>query len=332
MVVFMTFANLAIGNVNTYAETYEKNYSDEAFELDNEVNFLANTTLAQLQSKFPSGMYWNHEGSATNNPDGYTSTPCSHHGNCSRGGTDYSGWCGCNSFGSAIQCFGFAQKLSYDYYGSYYTSWSTTSLSNLKAGDVIRYKNDGHSIWVTSVSGDTITFADCNSDGHCLIRWGAVMSKSDIWGLTAVYSAPYELSNDGGNNVTVALDSPSEGANISDDTFRIIGWVKSSSVSRVTFSVNGGAEHNLSTYWRSDVSGTGFLGDLPSYQYLTYDANSIRIKAYFSDGSAQIVGTRTVVRYAAFALDSPQENTTISSSTFQINGWAYFNYSGCAID
>ena len=45
----------------------------------------------------------------------------------------------------------------------------TRSLDQLKAGDAIRYKNNGHSIWVTAVNGDTITYADCNSDRQCKI-------------------------------------------------------------------------------------------------------------------------------------------------------------------
>ena len=135
----------------------------------------SNVALTQLKQKFPSGKYWNHAGKSTNSPDGYTSIPCTHHGNCSKNG--YSGWCGCNSFGSSIQCFGFANKLAYDAYGSFYTSWGRTNLNNLKAGDVIRYKNDGHSIFVTGISGDTITYGDCNSDGHCIIRWDAKISK-----------------------------------------------------------------------------------------------------------------------------------------------------------
>ena len=156
------------------------------------VNAASNMTLRQLQAKFPAGKYWNHAGTSTNNPDGYTDTPCYHHGSC-----DYYGKCGCNSAGNAIQCFGFANKLAYDAFGSYYTSWSKTTLSNLKAGDVIRYKNDGHSIFVTGFDGNTITFGDCNSDGHCIIRWGATISKSTVAAtLTGVYSAPSELTTE----------------------------------------------------------------------------------------------------------------------------------------
>lgn len=166
------------------------------------VNAASNMTLAQLQAKFPAGKYWNHAGSSVNNPDGYTSTPCTHHGSCS-----YYGKCGCNSFGNSIQCFGFANKLAYDAFGSLYTSWGITSLNNLKAGDVIRYKNNGHSIFVTAVNGDTITYGDCNSDGHCKIRWGATISKSTVAStLTAVYSAPSTLSYDTNPPTNVYLD------------------------------------------------------------------------------------------------------------------------------
>lgn len=184
------------------------------------VSATSNMTLRQLQAKFPAGKYWNHAGSSTNNPDGYTDTPCYHHGSC-----DYYGRCGCNSAGNAIQCFGFANKLAYDAYGSYYTSWSRTTLSNLKAGDVIRYKNDGHSIFVTGLDGDTITYGDCNSDGHCIIRWGATISKSTIAAtLTGVYSAPSELTigdePDNSHNPVGSLDL----LNASYGVVNIGGW------------------------------------------------------------------------------------------------------------
>lgn len=154
-------------------------------------------TIDGLKAKFPEGKYWNHAGSASNNPDGYTNTPCTHHGNCSKNDTDYSGWCGCNSFGQAIQCFGFVNKLTFDYYGSICTGWrQTRSLDQLKAGDAIRYKNNGHSIWVTAVNGDTITYADCNSDRQCKIMWGKTISKSEVAAtLTNVYVAPYAATN-----------------------------------------------------------------------------------------------------------------------------------------
>lgn len=137
--------------------------------------------LAKLKKKFPNGKYWNHKKGKKSNPDKYTSKPCEHHGNCSKGGTDYTGSCGCNSFnGSSIQCMGFAEKLGYDLFGTNpRTQWKRSyRLSNVKAGDILRYGT--HTIFVTKVSGDTLTYADCNSDGHCKIRWNAKIKKSQI--------------------------------------------------------------------------------------------------------------------------------------------------------
>ncbi len=184
----------------------------------------ATLSLAELQSKFPHGKYWNHAGSSTNNPNGYTSTPCSHHGNgyCSSKG--YGGACGCNSFnGLGIQCFGFAYQLGYDAYGSNPANWSTTkSLDNVKPGDIIRYKNNGHSIFVTGVNGDTITYGDCNSDGHCMIMWNKTITKSDLWGLTHVRIAPSSLSGSSSTNTppVLTVDSAYGG----NGTITVRGW------------------------------------------------------------------------------------------------------------
>ena len=156
-------------------------------------------TFAQIQAKFPTGKYWNHSGSSTNNPDGVTSIPCTHHNPkasyCSSKGL--SGWCGCNSYNNgAIQCHGFALKMASLYYGNNPNSWNKVyNLNSLKAGDIIRYKNNGHSIWVTAVNGNTITYGDCNSDGHCGIKWNKTISKSAVLStLTYVRSAPYKMN------------------------------------------------------------------------------------------------------------------------------------------
>ena len=160
-------------------------------------------SLSQLRQKFPHGKYWNHAGSpgssnSVNNQNGYTSTPCSQHGVV---GTSRQT---CNGFqpgGTQLswQCMGYAEKLGYDATGynprnnanGWYTYTSSSSLDNLKPGDIVRYKNNGHSIYVTGVNGDTVTYTDCNSDGHCIIRWDATISKSTLRSsFTHVRSAP----------------------------------------------------------------------------------------------------------------------------------------------
>lgn len=151
-------------------------------------------TLAELKAKFPHGKFWNHVGSEDNNQDSYTDSPCPAHTNsdsdaCNAfelNGTKYS-W----------QCMGFAEKCGYDFTGI--NPWDNNKwvrveaspsldvsslLDNLKAGDIVRYSNDSggkHAIFVTGVSGTSVTFGDCNATGKkCQIRWDATIEKSTL--------------------------------------------------------------------------------------------------------------------------------------------------------
>ena len=152
-------------------------------------------TIDSLKKQFPAGKYWNG-----GNPNSYTDKPCTHHGNCSKNDTDYSGWCGCNSYqGEAIQCMGFAYQLAYLVYGGNPYRWlvkeynKETAMKNLKAGDVVRYRNNGHSIFITKVEGNNVTFADCNWNHNCNIRWDVTTTKDALKStLTYVHVAPYE--------------------------------------------------------------------------------------------------------------------------------------------
>ena len=157
--------------------------------------FAKTVTIDDLKAQYPEGKYWNG-----GDPDTFTDKPCTHHGDgyCSKYG--YDGWCGCNSYkGVAIQCMGFAYQLAYIVYGGNPYQWTTkiydkeTAIKNLKPGDVVRYRNGGHSIFITNVEGETVTFADCNWNHNCNIRWDRTISKSTLKGsLTYVHSAPYE--------------------------------------------------------------------------------------------------------------------------------------------
>ncbi len=142
------------------------------------------TTLVSLVNQFPHGKYWNHV-EKTNDPDGVTSIPCASHSNCHWGANR----CNCNSFDNSIQCMGYANKISYEITGitprNNYVKHTTLKASELRVGDIIRYRWNGHSICVTGVSGNKISFTDCNYIGRCQIRWG-VMNLSDIVGFTYV--------------------------------------------------------------------------------------------------------------------------------------------------
>lgn len=52
-----------------------------------------------------------------------------------------------------------------------YKRKNKSELRNLSSGDVVRYKNDGHTIVITSVNGNTINFTDCNYDWKKTVRW-----------------------------------------------------------------------------------------------------------------------------------------------------------------
>ena len=151
-------------------------------------------TLGQLKAKYPQGAYWNHTKGGS---EDYTWNPCTHHtGNCT-----YNGSCGCNTYKNvAIQCMGFAYQLASLAYGcdpraEWATNRKTAALDTLKAGDIVRYRGNTHSIFVTAVEGETVTFADVNWDGHCGIRWNATVTKATLKAsFTYVKSAPYALA------------------------------------------------------------------------------------------------------------------------------------------
>ena len=129
--------------------------------------------VLNLMKKFPHLAYWNHVGSAMNNPDGVTSSPCPTHVGCSW----EPGACSCNSFSNAIQCMGFAYKAGYEMVGSDPRSWEmseTLDATKLRVGDVIRYRGNRHSLAVTGVKGNVISFVDCNWYPMCQIRWGSM--------------------------------------------------------------------------------------------------------------------------------------------------------------
>ena len=160
-------------------------------------------TLESLQEQYPHGAYWNG-----GNADSYTSTPCTHHSNC-----DYSGSCGCNSFdGYCIQCVGFAYQLATLIYGgNQYLErnpiYDSSALDNLKAGDIVRYRNGTHSIFVTAVDGDIVTFADCNSDYQCVIRWNQTILKSTLKAsFTYLDPAPYAWVSGAGCDCSTAYE------------------------------------------------------------------------------------------------------------------------------
>lgn len=163
------------------------------------VNGMSAMSLEELQAKFPHDKYWNHAGNpgasnSVNNQDGWTNTPCSVHGGIT---TTNKNVRTCNGFAPdgtqvSYQCMGFAEKLGYDATGGCNprdsnSGWQTytgasaiNKIDILKPGDIVRYTtSDHHSIYITAVNGENVTYADCNGGGNkCKILWDNKTTKS----------------------------------------------------------------------------------------------------------------------------------------------------------
>ena len=170
-----------------YNESVDEAYNlEEASRYDTEepgdgIAMLAAThTMDQLRQMFPAGKYWNHAGMSGNNAEGWTNTPCNHNVTTST----------CNHYvrpngqSWSSQCMGYAQELAYLYYGSDPINQPLRTdkdvVDILMPGDVVRYLNNRHSIFITAVNGEDITFSDCNYGNKCIIRWDVHITKSKL--------------------------------------------------------------------------------------------------------------------------------------------------------
>ena len=80
----------------------------------------------------------------------------------------------------AWTCHGFACLLADKYTNSDPYTWGKKyNLNSLKAGDVVRFSRP-HSILVTGVNGNTVTYVDCNWVGANKIQWNQTCSKSQL--------------------------------------------------------------------------------------------------------------------------------------------------------
>ena len=124
---------------------------------------------------------------------------------------NYSTWTGTYAGGS--QCWGFARLIADKVFGGNSSSWpQVNNISGVKKGDIVQYGNtsgSGHTIFVTNVSENTITFVDCNGNGNysggtkvrsCGIKWDNTISKGAA--MFGKYSFSYLLSSPGVGNVT----------------------------------------------------------------------------------------------------------------------------------
>ena len=145
---------------------------------------------------------------------------------------DYSTWT--DTFDGGKQCWGFARLMAYRVFDEHASGWTkSTDINSVKKGDIVQYGNtsgSGHTIFVTDVSGNTITFVDCNGNGNysggtkvrsCGIKWDNTITKGSA--MFGKYSFSYLLSSpmqETGNNPVGRLDSASGGTH----SVNVRGW------------------------------------------------------------------------------------------------------------
>lgn len=253
---------------------------------------------------------------------------------------NYSTWAN-QSFDGGTECYGFARLIGYNVFGSYPSSWSRVySIDNVKKGDILQYGNtsgSGHTVFVTNVSGDTITFVDCNGNGnysgssyvrYCGIKWDNTISKYgkmfNIYNFSYLLSSPDISYSD--NIVSYGFDYPNDYQNISDESFRFQGWVNATkSIESITCSINDGENYVVSQlYKRSDVpNANAFLADIPT-KLLHIGYNKVSICVNYIDGTGEVAAYRMVNRTkptVTFGFDSPVENEKVYTDDFKFNGW-----------
>ena len=247
-------------------------------------------------------------------------------------------------FDGGHQCFGFARLIGYNVFGTKPSTWGKGyNINEVKSGDLIQYGNtsgSGHTVFVTNVSGDTITFVDCNGNGNYSggnkvrsngVKWDNTIKKSaKIWNK---YSFSYILVSPGISPApapdpsynSYGFDCPLNNETITASTFLFQGWLDTKKqISSITCSINHGAHYvETGLYQRPDVpNATAFRVEVDS-NLLNIGKNDIALCANFQDGTATVVENRTVIwnPKLLWGYDSPTENMSIDDNSFQFSGW-----------
>ena len=122
------------------------------------------------------------------------------------------------------------------------------------------------------------------------------------------------------------FDAPSNGDEITGDTFLFQGWVDASKeINSITCSVNGGSKYiTTNLYKREDVpNATAFRVEISS-DVLNWGNNRVALCVNFQDNTGVVLEERTIVKQKPKVLlgyDSPVENDQIGEEQFQFSGW-----------
>ena len=185
---YTTTKGLSIANGDIKRVFIRPNYSNSSNDIG-EVGITASDLANKfnwLSTQYKDGEYWNQYNSAGLNGTGPNACPCEAkgYGFCANPRYYKDGCpCSCGYYTNdgvvQWQCFGYASKFFYLTFGvNANKSNIVYNLNEVYAGDIIRYNR--HSIFVTKVVGDTITFTDCNYTGACKVRWNGTINKNSI--------------------------------------------------------------------------------------------------------------------------------------------------------
>lgn len=142
-----------------------------------------------LKSKLPQGKYWNHGVKNTKTVylnNGVTTSISSSRCNSwsHRGQNCFTSRATCNHVSNGYQCHGFALLLAEYVWGglpSWYSRVSDKKAADtLEPGDVVRFLNDQHTIFVLKVKKGTVYYADCNTGNTCRISWNGKISAAKL--------------------------------------------------------------------------------------------------------------------------------------------------------
>jgi len=111
----------------------------------------------------------------------------------------------------ARQCHGFVCLLADKLTDTDPYNWSkVNNFNSLKPGDIIRFSRP-HSILVTGVSGNTVTYVDCNWVASNTVKWDQTIQKSSLTtkfgSLSAVWVSPKNINLGGTGETAPAVNN-----------------------------------------------------------------------------------------------------------------------------
>lgn len=232
---------------------------------------------------------------------------------------NYSCWN--DRFDNGSECWGFANMLGYKVFGTKPSTWKKVySINNVKKGDLIQYgstNGSGHTVFVTSVSGDTITFVDCNGNGnysgankvrHNGVLWGNTIKKGNK--MYGRINFSYICVSPGFDNPNPVTTTPSIWKNSDSYTVGNSATLTWNSVDNATgywFSVWYKGEQIVTT----QVSGSSeyTLNNLGEGEYTAY------ITAYNDSSSKQ--------GYVTFRVNYLDIGTNFIANIIKVDSWSH---------